>query len=132
MKSDKFSMKSRLASFRYAFSGLRTLLKNEHNSRIHIAATIVAITAGIIFKLDLQEWCLIMLVIGIVFITELLNSALEALADHVEPGMNDLIGKAKDYSAAAVLISAIIALITGLLIFFPKLIHLLHISPSIR
>lgn len=129
MKSDKFSMNSRLASFRFAFSGLISLLKNEHNSRIHLAAAILAITAGIIFKLVIEEWCLLLIVIGIVFITELLNSALEALADHVEPGRNDLIGKAKDYSAGAVLISAIIALITGLLIFIPKIFFLLHTSP---
>jgi diacylglycerol kinase (ATP) len=129
MKSDKFSMKSRLASFRFAFSGIISLLKNEHNSRIHLAAAIFAIIAGIIFKLDIQEWCFLLIIIGMVFIAELLNSALEALADQVEPDINDLIRKAKDYSAGAVLISAIIALITGLLIFIPKIIFLLQTSP---
>lgn len=129
MKSDKFSVKSRLASFRFALSGLKSLLKNEHNSRIHLAAAIIAIASGLILKLDIQEWCILLIVIGMVFITELINSALEALADRVEPGKNDLIGKAKDYSAGAVLISAMIALITGLLIFIPKLCSALHNSP---
>jgi len=65
------------------------------------------------------------MVIGIVFIIELLNSSLESLADRVDPQLNELIMRAKDYGAAAVLISAIVALIVGGLIFIPKIFHLL-------
>jgi diacylglycerol kinase len=130
MKSDKFSIKSRLASFRFAFNGIKNLLKHEHNSRIHLAAAIIAIISGFLFKLDRLEWGLLLIVIALVFIAELFNSALEALADHVEPSLNDLIGKAKDYSAAAVLVSALIALTTGLLIFIPRIVNILHTSPA--
>jgi diacylglycerol kinase len=101
------------------------LLKNEHNSRIHFLAAIVAIAMGIILGLNHYEWSLLIIVIGIVFLTELLNSSLESLADLIDPEWNELIMKAKDYSAAAVLISAIVAIVVGGLIFIPKILDLL-------
>jgi diacylglycerol kinase len=64
-------------------------------------------------------------VIGFVFLSELLNSSLESLADVIEPEWNEQIRKAKDYTAAAVLISAIISVIVGGLIFIPKILNLL-------
>lgn len=121
MKSNKFSLRSRLGSFRFAFNGLWSLLKYEHNSRIHVLAAIIAIAMGLIVKLNYFEWSLLIIVTGIVFLTELLNSSLESLADHIDPEWNELIRRAKDYSAAAVLISAIVAVVVGSLIFIPKL-----------
>jgi diacylglycerol kinase len=121
MNPNKFSLKSRFGSFRFAMRGLLSLLENEHNSRIHLVAAIVAIGLGIIFKLNHYEWSLLIIVTGIVFLTELLNSSIESLADLIDPEWNELIMKAKDYGAAAVLISAIVAIVVGGLIFIPKL-----------
>ncbi len=126
MKPKKFSLKSRFGSFKFAFDGLLSLLKNEHNSRIHLIAAIAVIIAGIIVKLNQIEWALITIVTGLVFLTELLNSSIETLADLINPEWNELIKRAKDYSAAAVLISAIMAMIAGGLIFIPKLLALVH------
>jgi diacylglycerol kinase len=125
MAQKKFSLKSRLESFRFALNGLLLLLKNEHNSRIHILAAIIAIVMGIIMKLDHYEWSLLVIVIGAVFLTELLNSSIESLADLIDPEFNELIMRAKDYSAAAVLISAIVAIVVGGLIFIPKFLDLI-------
>lgn len=125
MAHKKFSLKSRLESFRFALNGLLLLLKNEHNSRIHILAAIIAIVMGIIMKLDHYEWSLLVIVIGAVFLTELLNSSIESLADLIDPEWNELIMRAKDYSAAAVLISAIVAIVVGGLIFIPKFLDLI-------
>jgi diacylglycerol kinase len=125
MNSDKFSMKSRLESFRFAFNGISSLLKNEHNAWIHLLAAVVAVATGIILKIRPGEWCLLIMVIGLVFIAELLNTSLEAIADAVDPEWNEKIRKAKDYSAAAVLISAIISVIVGGLIFIPRLLQLI-------
>jgi len=121
MKSDKFTIKSRLKSFRFALRGLGSLLKYEHNSRIHLIAAIVAVILGIILKINLLEWSVLVIVIGMVFIAELVNSSLESLADHIDTEWNEFIMKSKDYSAAAVLISAIIALVVGCIIFLPKM-----------
>ena len=125
MTSNKFSLKSRLGSFRFAVNGLLLLLKNEHNSRIHLLAAIIAIVMGIIMKIDHYEWSLLIIVIGAVFLTELLNSSIESLADLIDPEFNELIMRAKDYSAAAVLISAIVAIVVGGLIFIPKFLDLI-------
>jgi diacylglycerol kinase len=124
MNSNKFSLKSRLESFKFALNGIKLLLKYEHNSRIHFLAALVAIILGIILKLNLYEWCLIIIVIGIVFLTELINTSLESLADLIDPELNEKIRIAKDYSAAAVFISAIVSIVVGGLIFIPKLLEL--------
>lgn len=125
MTSGKFSFKSRLKSFRFAFHGLWSLLKNEHNSRIHLLAAAIAVVIGIVLKINALEWCVLAIVIGLVFISELLNSSLESIADIVDPELNEKIKNAKDYSAAAVFISAIIAIIAGGIMFIPKIIALL-------
>ena len=126
MKQKKFSLRSRLGSFKFAIEGLLFLLKNEHNSRIHLLAAIAVIILGIIVKLNHIEWSIMVIVIGLVFLVELLNSSIETLADLINPEWNELIKRAKDYGAAAVLISAIIAIIAGSLIFIPKLLALMH------
>ena len=124
MNSTEFSFKSRFKSFRFAIKGLSSLLKNEHNSRIHLIAAIISIGMGIMLKLNCSEWALLIIVIAIVFIAELINTSLETLADLIDPEWNKMIKMAEDYSAAAVLISAIVALIVGCLIMIPKLIKL--------
>ena len=125
MNQNKFSLKSRLQSFRYALNGLRSLLKYEHNSRIHCIAAIAVLILGLLMKIDLVEWSLLIIVIGMVFITELLNSSLESFADSAKPEWDDSIGKAKDYSAAAVLIAAVVSFVVGVIIFVPKLLDLI-------
>jgi diacylglycerol kinase (ATP) len=124
MKMRSFSSRSRSESFRFAFSGLAYLLKDEYNARIHLVAAVVAVITGIFLKIDLTEWCFIVIVIGLVFLTELLNTSLEALGDAVDPEWNERIKKAKDYSAGAVMISAILSVIIGGIIFLPKIIGL--------
>jgi len=122
MNPKRFSLKSRFESFKFAFNGLCSLLKNEHNSRIHLLAAIIAIVMGIILKINHYEWSLLIIVTGIVFLTELLNTSLESLSDIIDPEWNEQVKKAKDYAAAAVLISAIISVIVGGLIFIPKIL----------
>jgi diacylglycerol kinase len=125
MTPNKFSLKSRFRSFRFALNGLLLLLKNEHNFRIHLLAAIIVIVLGVIMKLDHYEWSLLVIVIGAVFLTELLNSSIESLADLIDPEWNELMMRAKDYCAAAVLISAIVAIVVGGLIFIPKFLDLI-------
>jgi diacylglycerol kinase (ATP) len=125
MNTNKFSIKSRLSSFKFAFQGLLSLVKNEHNARIHLFATILAIVLGIVMKISVTEWALLTIVIGLVFISELFNTAIEKLADFIHPEWNDQIKKVKDYAAAAVFISAIIALVAGGLIFIPRILAMM-------
>ena len=124
MNPGKFSLKSRLKSFKFAFRGLGSLLKYENNTRIPLSAAIIVVILGIILKVSLTEWCFLILAIGFVFLTELINSSLEAVSDAVKPEWNEQIMKAKDYASAAVLVAAITSVFIGTLIFLPRLILL--------
>ena len=122
--SKPFSLKDRINSFYYAFRGLGNLLKNEHNSRIHLSTAIFAIILGFYCSISTLEWACISIVIGLVFLTELLNTSIERLADKVEPNWNKTIGEVKDYASAAVLIASVVAVLVGGIIFIPKLISI--------
>jgi len=121
-KSKKFSATSRLKSFQYAFNGLASAFRQEHNLWIHTLAAIAAITMGWILNISTGEWMVIILVIGGVFIAELFNSAIESLVDIVSPELNKKAGMVKDMAAGAVLAAALAALVSGLIIFIPKLL----------
>ena len=125
MNSGKFSPRSRFRSFKFAFRGFRSLLIYEHNSRIHLFAAAIVIILGFIFKLSLVEWSLLILVIGLVFLSELINSSLEAISDVVKPEWDEKIMRAKDYGAAAVLVIAIISIFIGGIIFIPRFLLLI-------
>lgn len=56
MKQQKFSLANRLNSFRFAFNGLKILITEEHNERIHLFATVIVITSGFIFSISVVEW----------------------------------------------------------------------------
>lgn len=121
---EKFYFSKRLKSFKYAFNGLKIVFQEEHNARIHLAISLIVIVCGLIFKISSTEWMIICLAIGLVVSMEIINSAIENLADFVSPSSSNRIKKVKDLSAAAVLICAIVSLIIGILIFLPKIIHL--------
>ncbi len=124
---EKFSIRKRLASFKYAFSGLWSLIKHEHNARLQLVAALLAIAMGFILAISPVEWMILVITITIVFITEILNSAIESLSDYVSPEYSEIIKRVKDYCAAAVLIAAITSVIVGLIIFLPKVIQILSL-----
>jgi len=127
MQQNKNGLQKRLKSFTYAFSGIIGLIKSEPNARIHLIATIFAIIAGVIFNISPLEWCIIILVIAFVWAAEGFNTVFEKLSDHLFPEYNETAKKIKDISAGAVLICAIAALITGLIIFLPKLFSYIYL-----
>ncbi|MDE6670262.1 MAG: diacylglycerol kinase family protein [Muribaculaceae bacterium] len=120
-----FSFRARVRSFGYAWQGIKTLVVNEHNARIHLFATICVVGVGLLLKLSTLEWAVVALCIGGVFMAEALNSAVEALCDKVSPDYDPLIGKAKDLAAGAVLLFVCGAAVAGLCVFVPKLLALL-------
>jgi len=116
-----FSLKERILSFKYAFNGLRILFSKEHNARIHLVITIIAVTIAIILNISSVEWLIILVLIALVFSLEIVNSAIENICNYISPEWHTAIKKIKDLSAAAVLVAAIISIICGLIIFVPKL-----------
>ena len=120
--SKKFSLSERFASFRFAWKGIRSLLVEEHNARIHLIATIAVMIAGFVAGLDADEWRWVMLAILLVWLTEAINTAIERLGDAITKDHHPQIGLAKDISAAAVLISSLFSVLIGISIFAPYLI----------
>jgi diacylglycerol kinase len=116
----KNKLNRRLRSFGYAFNGLIIFFKTQVHAWIHLSATIIAIVMGWLFNISVTEWCLIVFAIGLVFIAEVINTALEFLVDKVSPDYDEQAGKVKDLAAAAVLVASIIALIIAAVIFIPK------------
>lgn len=122
MNTGKSNFVRLIKSFGYAFTGIYDLLRSEPNSRIHLLATFCAIIAGILLRIPRSEWCIILIVIALVWAAEAFNTAIEKLTDQLFPELHEKARFAKDVSAGAVLVCAITALICGLIIFIPKII----------
>ncbi|HUB60665.1 MAG TPA: diacylglycerol kinase family protein [Puia sp.] len=122
MERTKFSFHSRLKSFKFAFAGFRELLIREHNARIHLAATVGVIVAGVVFHVSGIEAAVLAVVTGGVWVTEILNTCVERMMDFIHPEEHPHIKYIKDLAAGAVLAAAFTAVVVGLLIFIPKLL----------
>lgn len=122
LQKEKFSFKSRLKSFGHAFNGLRVLIVEEHNFRIHIIAATLAVALSFYFQVSYLENLAVIFAIAIVVCAEILNTCIENICNFISPEYNQSIKKIKDMSAALVLISSVVAAITGMIIFLPKII----------
>lgn len=114
-------LRSRLPAFRHAFSGLGYVLRTQKNAWIHALTTFLVIALALWLHLDLTRWALLIFAIGLVWLSEAFNTALEAFIDLVNPDTHPLARIAKDTAAAAVLVAAITAAIIGFLILGPPL-----------
>lgn len=108
----------RVRSIKCAFKGIRVMVASQHNAWIH-AATLAVVVAGLSFALTAAEWCWIILAIISVWTAEALNTAFEFLTDVASPEFHPLAGKAKDVAAGAVLMTALGAVLIGLVIIGP-------------
>lgn len=102
-----------------AFRGLVYIFRYELSFRIQIIAAIVVLMAIFYFPLKNYERLVIILIVGLVLILEIINSLVERMIDLLNPALAERARIIKDMMAGAVLISSIIALIVGLLIFIP-------------
>ena len=114
--------KKLINSFKCAIQGIKQAVKTERNVKIHITIMILVIIAGIVLKINTQEWIICIILFGLVISLELVNSAIEATVDIAMPEINEKAKVAKDVAAGAVLVSAIASAIIGLIIFIPKVI----------
>ena len=115
-------MKKLLKSFKYAFDGICTGIKEEQNMKIHITIMILVIIFGIMLKISKMEWIICIILFGLVISMELINTAIENTVDLVTKEKNEQAKIAKDVAAGAVLVSAITSAIIGLIIFVPKIL----------
>ena len=119
---EKFSLRSRANSFRYAIAGILAFIRQEPNARIHAVATVAVVIAAIVFHVSYLEAAVLAVVTGGVWITEMLNTCLERMADVAHPEFHPTIKFIKDLAAGAVLVAAVTAVVVALFIFIHKLL----------
>lgn len=118
--------KSYAESFRHAFDGIKLIIKEERNMKIHIIMTILVTLCAVIFNLTASEKAIVISLCFITMAFELLNTAIENAVDMYSPVFNMFAKRAKDLSAGAVLLVSIGSAIAGLIIFVPYGINLLE------
>ncbi len=111
-----------LRSFRFAGQGMIALFRYENNARFHALAALLITALGLWLGLTPTEWAIILTQVGLVFMAEAVNTAIEKLCDVVSPAQHPTIKAVKDMAAGAVLILAIVSVLVGLLILGPKLL----------
>ena len=114
------------ASFEFALTGIITAFKEERNMRKHLVSAILVVLAGLIFRVSATEWLFLLMAVFLVIALEIVNSAIENVVDLASNYHFSMLAKnAKDMAAGAVLVVSCYALITGMIVFIPKIWHLI-------
>ncbi len=106
-------------SFQYAGKGLLKVFQEEQNIRIQTITAIVAIFFAVYYKIERVEWMFLIFSIILVLLMEVLNSAIERVADVFKPRISTYVKEIKDIMAGSVLLSSMLAIIIGIIIFYP-------------
>jgi undecaprenol kinase len=117
----KVELSRLLKSFHFAYEGIIHAYKTEKNIRVHTIIGIFVILLASYLKVEKWEWMIIIILIGAMLSLELLNSAIERVVDLVTDEYEVLAKQAKDLSAGAVFVFAIISVMIGLIIFGSRL-----------
>lgn len=124
-KQKKWKNRTLTASMEFAITGVVNAYKEERNMRKHMISALLAIIAGLVFQISALEWLFLLLSIFLVISFEIVNSAIENVVDLASDYHFSMLAKnAKDMAAGAVLVISVYALITGLIIFVPKMWNL--------
>jgi diacylglycerol kinase len=121
-QNKKMGITRLINSFKYSFQGLVYAYTKEQSMTIHLSITLGAVAAGLFFNISIMEWLFILLLIGLVVATELINTSIEATIDLISPSIHPLAKIAKDTASAAVFALSTVAFVGGILIFVPKII----------
>ena len=120
-----YSIESRMNSFSNAFQGIQSMIKMEVNAKIHLAFTVFALVLGYLLHISSTEFIFMIIVMAMVWMAELVNTAIEKSMDIISTDFHPQIKLVKDLSAGAVLVCSLAAIVTGCIIFIPKI--LLHV-----
>lgn len=122
----KWKNRTLTASLEFALTGIVNAYKEERNMRKHLISALLAIIAGAVFHITVTEWLFLLLSIFLVIAFEIINSSIENVVDLASDYHFSMLAKnAKDMAAGAVLLISGYALLTGLIIFLPKIWHLI-------
>ena len=115
-------IKEHLKSYRYSIRGISLAFRFEHNMIFHLAAAIAVLSANILLKVSQIEWLITLILIGLAWMAEIFNTAIEKLADRVTKEQDPLIGQVKDLASGAVLIVCFFAVLCAVIIYLPYLL----------
>ena len=118
---NNFSLVSRFKSFTYAWSGIKELLRTEHNTWVHLFLTIITVILGLVFNITIGEWTALIICMAMVWSAEIFNTCIEKFLDFISTENHPQIKLIKDMAAGAVLIVSLAAFIVGGIIFIPKI-----------
>lgn len=105
-------------TFKNARKGFRLVLKSEMNIRIHVVIAILVMLFAYLLDFSALEFCMTLFAIGLVIVTEMINTAIEFTLDSIYHNRySRMVGMAKDISAGAVMFASVIALVIGLILF---------------
>ena len=112
---------ARFQAIKIALAGIKYVLITQPNTRIHAAFTLAVFIFAGVLNLPRLEWIILLLTVGMVWIAEIFNTAVEIVVDFVNPDYDPKAKIIKDISAGAVLVSVLVSILVGLLIFGPPL-----------
>ena len=122
----KFKQQGFSNTFKNARKGMRLVLKSEINIRVHFCLAMVALALAFLFDFSVERMCILLLTIGFVIVTEMVNSAIQYSLDAVfHNRYSRLVGMAKDISAGAVMFASVIAIVIGGLLFGSAILKML-------
>ena len=119
---NKFKNPTFIKALKNALRGVKLLITKERNIKIQLVAAILVTILGILFKISITEWCILVITMFLVLITEGLNTAVEKTVDMITEEYSECAKNVKDIAAGAVLLSAISSVIIGIIIFLPKIL----------
>jgi diacylglycerol kinase len=113
------TIRKHLASYRYAIHGIWLAFRYEANMIIHCCAALMVILLNSLFGISKMEWLITLMLIGLAWMAEIFNTAIEKLADRVTKEHDALIGQVKDLASGAVLVICGFAVICAIIIYVP-------------
>lgn len=121
----KFKQQGFSRTFKNARKGMRLALKSEINIRVHLCIAMVVIAMAFLLNFTVTRMCILLLTIGFVIVSEMVNSAIEFSLDAVfHNKYSKLVGMAKDIAAGAVMVASVIAVVIGVLLFGSALLDM--------
>lgn len=120
-----FTKRFHTISFKHAADGLVNTFVNQPNLRVHLVIATIVIIIGLLLGITPQEWAIIVFTILWVIISEMINSAIEAVCDAVTTEYRQPVKQAKDVAAGMVLVGAIGSVVVGAIIFLPYFINIM-------
>jgi len=114
--------KKHLNSYKYSINGIWLAFRYEANMRFHLAAALIVILLNFQLHVSKTDWIITLILIGLAWMAEIFNTAIEKLADRVTKEQDPLIGTVKDLASGGVLIICIFAVVCALIIYLPYLV----------